>query len=105
MLHHLDRHSRPATCAILCRDNTVSVCQRPVGSFINGEGDHWPRQHLSLYCWLKVLWNPAFDVDAAVEGYCRNMFGPATAAEVRELVHMQIDGWEKSRWPGGKLSA
>ena len=74
-----------------------------VGSFINGVGDHWPRQHVSLYCWMKLLWNPDFDVDAAIDEYCRRMFGPA-ARPMRELVALQLDGWEKSRWPGGRLS-
>jgi hypothetical protein len=74
-----------------------------VGSFINGVGDHWPRQHIDLYCWMKVLWNPDFDVDAAVDEYCRRMYGPA-ANTMRELIALQTDGWEKSRWPGGRLS-
>lgn len=75
-----------------------------VGSFINGVTDHWPRQHLSLYCWMKVLWNPDFDVDAAIDEYCRRLYGPA-AGTMRQLVRLQTDGWEKSRWPGGCLSA
>jgi hypothetical protein len=74
-----------------------------IGSFINGTEDHWPRQHISLYCWMKCLWNPDYDVDAAVDEFCKRMFGPA-ARTMRELVGMQIDGWEKSRWPGGRFS-
>lgn len=77
---------------------------KTVGTFINGVHDHWPRQHLSLYCWLKLLWNPEFNVDAAIEEYCKRMHGPA-AQTVRELVALQIDQWEKSRWPGGRMSA
>jgi hypothetical protein len=74
-----------------------------VGSFINGVKDHWPRQHISLYIWLKVLWNPDFDVDAAISEYCRRMYGPA-AKTMHKLIKMQIDGWEKSRWQNGKFS-
>jgi len=74
-----------------------------VGTFINGVKDHWPRQHISLYCWMKCLWNPDYDVDAATDAFCERMFGPA-AKTMRELVGMQIDGWEKSRWPGGRFS-
>jgi len=77
---------------------------RTVGTFINGVTDHWPRQHLSLYCWMKVLWNPEFDVDAAIDEYCKRMYGPA-AKTMRELVQLQIDGWENKRLPGGRLSA
>jgi hypothetical protein len=76
---------------------------KTVGTFINGTGNHWPRQHISLYCWLKVLWNPDFDVDAAVDEFCARMFGPA-AGTMRELLGMQISGWENSRWPGGRFS-
>jgi len=76
---------------------------KTVGTFINGTTDHWTRQHISLYCWMKCLWNPEFDVDAAIDEFCMRMFGPA-AATMRELVGMQIDGWEKSVWPGGRLS-
>ena len=67
-----------------------------------GTTDHWPRQHISLYCWLKVLWNPAFDMDAAIEEYVRRMYGPA-ADPMRELVKMQTEGWEKARLPGGRF--
>ena len=74
-----------------------------VGSFINGEGDHWPRHHVSLYCWMKLLWNPDFDVDAAIAEHCRRMYGPA-AGTMRQLLALEIDGWEKSRWPDALLS-
>lgn len=77
--------------------------RKTVGSFINGINNHWPRQHLSLYVWLKVLWNPELDVDAVIDEYCRRMYGPA-AATMRQLVSGLIDGWEKSRWPDGAFS-
>jgi len=77
---------------------------KTTGSFVNGVANHWPRQHISLYVWLKVLWNPDFNVDFAIDEYCRRMYGPA-AGTMRELARMQIDGWENSRWPGGVFSA
>ncbi|MBI3464698.1 MAG: hypothetical protein HY000_16830 [Planctomycetes bacterium] len=43
------------------------------------------------------------DVDAAVREYCRHTYGPA-AGTMLELVTLEIDGWEKSRWPDGVLS-
>ena len=76
---------------------------KTVGSFINGDGDHWPRMNVSLYVWMKALWNPDFDVDAVLDACCRRLYGPA-AGTMRELVRMQCDGWEKSRWPGGRLT-
>lgn len=76
---------------------------KTIGTFINGDFNHWPRQHLSLYCWLKVLWNPEFDVDAATDEFCRRLFGPS-AATMREVVRLQTDGWQQSRWPGERFS-
>jgi len=76
---------------------------KTVGTFINGVKDHWPRQHLSLYVWLKVLWNPDIDVDAVIDGYCRRMYGPA-AGTMKQLVGLLIDGWEKSNWSTPVLS-
>ncbi len=76
---------------------------KTIGSFINGEFNHWPRQHISLYTWLKCLWNPAFNVDAAADAFCARLFGPA-AASMRELVGLQISCWEDSRWPDGRMS-
>lgn len=75
-----------------------------VGSFINGENNHWPRSNFSLYCWLKLLWNPAFDVDAAADEACKRLFGEA-AVPMRELWRLQADRWENSRFSGGTLAA
>ena len=76
---------------------------KTVGSFINGERNHWPRQHVSLYVWLKTLWNPEFDADVAIEGFVTRMYGPA-AKPMREVIGMQIKGWEDSRWPNAAFS-
>lgn len=77
---------------------------RIVGSFINGEGNHWPRLNFSLYCWMKLLWNPEFDVDAAADEACKRLFGPA-AEPMRELWRLQAERWENSRFPDGVLTA
>jgi hypothetical protein len=86
------------------RDFYRSNRDKTVGTFINGTTDHWQRQHLSLYCWMKCLWNPDFDVDAAIDEYCTRMYGPA-AKTMRQLVQLQIEGWEKGKLPGGRLSS
>ena len=85
------------------RDHYRANRLKTVGSFINGGRDHWPRQGVSLYAWMKCLWNPDFQVAFAIDEYCRRMYGPA-AGTMRKLIAMQIDGWEKSRWPDAKLS-
>jgi hypothetical protein len=77
--------------------------EKTIGTFINGETDHWHRHHLALYCWQRAMWNPEFNVDAAIEEYCTRMYGPA-AATMRELVKNQIEAWEDSRWSGGRIS-
>jgi hypothetical protein len=77
---------------------------KTVGTFINGETDHWPRQNISLYCWMKTLWDPDFDVEAATDEFCRRMFGPA-AGTMRQLVTLQTTGWEEGRFTTGRLSA
>lgn len=51
-----------------------------------------------------MLWNPKFDVDAAVDEFARRMYGPA-AAPMLSLVKEAAHGWEDSRWPKGKLTS
>ena len=97
------------TKAVFCYPHAIQKYYRDmrdatVGSFINGQTDHWPRQHLTLYCWMKLLWNPDFNVDAAVDEYCRRMYGPASQT-MRQLVQIQMDGWEKVEWPRARLTA
>ncbi len=76
---------------------------KTVGSFINGNANHWPRFHPTHYCWLKSLWNPAFDVDGALDEYCQRMYAEA-AANVREVLRIMITGWEETDWPGTSFS-
>lgn len=62
------------------------------GAFVNGEpggaqnlkGGEYSRIHLTLYCWFRLMWNPGFDVDAAMNEYITLMYGPA-AAPVRKI--------------------
>jgi hypothetical protein len=99
-----DRTQAPYQYPHVLRAYYQSNRDKTVGTFINGGyPDEWPRFHISLYCWLKLLWNPDFDVDAAIDQYCRRMYGPA-ADTVRRIVQLELDGWEKSRWPEGRLS-
>lgn len=74
-----------------------------VGTFINGTKDHWPRHHISLYAWHKLMWNPDYDVNAGLAAYTKRMYGPA-AGIMRELVYILIDGWQDSRWVDGVLT-
>jgi len=74
-----------------------------IGTFINGTSDHWPRQHISQVIWMKSMWNPHFSVEAVLSNFCQRMFGPASST-MRQLVDLQIKGWEDSRWKEATLS-
>jgi hypothetical protein len=56
---------------------------RMFGADFDGLTHHWASQGLNYYVLAKLLWNPAADVAALVDDYCRAGFGPA-AAEVRQ---------------------
>ncbi len=94
-----DRTRAPYQYPHVVNDYYTRNRETTVGSFINGTGNHWPRFHFTLYCWMKSLWDPAFDVDAAMREYTRRMYGDA-AETVHEILRLQTRGWEESRWKG-----
>ena len=69
------------------------------GSFLNGGSSisEWSTSALTLYCWMKILWNPDVDVDAMIQTYCNRMFGKA-AGTMNELYQLMCDRWEKTEW-------
>lgn len=69
------------------------------GSFLNGHDSlaQWSVAAPTLYCWLKILWNPDVDINAIFDQFCQRMFGPA-AGDMRELIQLMSDRWEKSNW-------
>lgn len=69
-----------------------------VGSFLNGNTIlDWSKTAPTLYCYMKVLWNPEVDVDAILDVMCDRMFGKASGA-ARELLQLMSDRWEKGPW-------
>lgn len=75
------------------------------GTFINGDfNSEWMRFQVTLYQWMRLLWNPDFNVQASLDEFAKRMFGPA-AETVRKIMDLQIKGWEDSRWPKGVLTA
>ena len=69
------------------------------GSFINGGNvSEWSRCAPSMYCWMKVLWNPEIDIDVTLDEMCRRMFGPA-AEPTRTLLQLMIERYEHAKWP------
>lgn len=70
-----------------------------VGSFLNGGNvAEWSRCAPTMYCWMKVLWNPEIDVDAVLGEMCRRMFGQATEP-THALLQLMINRYEQAPWP------
>lgn len=74
-----------------------------VGSFINGVGGEWIRFNATMYCWVKLLWNPDYDVDAMMEVYSKRMFGKAEPV-ILELLKLQCKVWESNIWNKDDIS-
>lgn len=69
------------------------------GSFLNGGRSlsEWSTTAPTLYCWLKILWNPDVDVDAIMDRMCTRLFGKA-AGTSRQLLQLMCNRWEKAGW-------
>lgn len=62
-----------------------------------GRDGMWKSQAPTYYCWLRLLWNPDFNVDAALKEYVDLMFGPARRPMGRILASL-MDRWESTIW-------
>ena len=71
------------------------------GSFICG-GATDARLALSMYVWLRCLWNPDVDIEAIYDEFARRMFG-AGAHPMRKLIALQEECWERG-WDGEACS-
>ncbi len=80
----------------LIRDHYSRMREVTAGSFVNTSGDA-TRFSLSVYVWMRSLWNPDVDVDAIYDGFARRMFG-AAAKPMRRLIALQEAGWARE-WP------
>lgn len=83
-----------------CRQHREDVA----GTFINGgagppglPGGYWAFQHPTVYCWFRLMWDPDFNVDDALDEYVELMYGPAGEPMGRVLQHL-CERWEKVRW-------
>ena len=80
----------------LIRDHYARMRDVTAGSFVNTSGDK-VRFSLSVYVWMRCLWNPNVDVEAIYDEFARRMFGPA-AKPMRQLIALQEEGWNRE-WP------
>lgn len=62
-----------------------------------GNDGMWKSQTPTYYCWMRLLWNPNFDVDAALKEYVDLMYGPAKEPMGKILASL-TDRWEKTIW-------
>ena len=66
------------------------------GSFINGGNvKEWSNAAPTMYCWMKILWNPELNINATLEEMCKRMFGEA-AEPAHELLKLMIDRYENA---------
>ena len=63
------------------------------GAYVCGSAAD-PRTALSVYVWMKCLWNPGFDVERVYDEFARRMFGPA-AEPMRALIALQEECWNR----------
>ena len=63
------------------------------GAYVCGSAAD-PRTALSVYVWMKCLWNPDFDIERVYDGFARRMFGPA-AEPMRALIALQEECWNR----------
>ncbi len=80
----------------LIRDHYARMRDVTAGTFVNTSGDK-VRFSLSVYVWMRCLWNPDVDVNAIYDGFARRMFG-AAAKPMRRLIELQEEGWNRE-WP------
>lgn len=63
------------------------------GSYICGSEED-PRMALSLYVWMRCLWNPDVNVEAIYDEFAFRTFGPA-AVPMRRLIALQEACWNR----------
>jgi hypothetical protein len=57
----------------------------------------WMSQTPTFYCWFRLMWNPDFNVDAALTEYVSLTYGPASGPKGKILASL-TDRWEQTRW-------
>jgi hypothetical protein len=62
-----------------------------------GRDGLWKSQAPTYYCWFRLLWNPDFNVDAALKEYVDLMFGTAKKP-MGKILGSLTDRWEKTVW-------
>ena len=64
------------------------------GAFVESETDRWFNNQLNYYIYSRVCWNNDADVEALLDGYFSDMFGPASG-RMAEVFRRLEDWWIK----------
>ena len=97
-----ERTSAPYLFGKTIRRHCAAMAETSCGAFVCG-GDEDPSLTLSMYVWLRCLWNPDVDVEAIYDGFARRMFGPAERP-MRAFIALQEDCWNRP-WPDESCTA
>ncbi len=62
-----------------------------------GKDGLWKSQAPTYYCWMRLLWNPDFDVDAALKEYVELMYSSAREP-MGKILSSLTDRWERIQW-------
>ena len=79
-------------------DGIIGTITEPAGSGepakYGGDYTGWMRENLTTYLFFKSLWKADIDVDVIVDGYCRDLYGPAAEPMKKFFVKME-QIWKK----------
>jgi len=97
-------HAMPAVFVKrLSRDLKHCYQTGMIGADYDSIVHHWATQGLNYYVLAKLLWDPSQDVEAIVQDYCKNGFGPA-AGTIREYFAALEEHTDKVATRMGELS-
>lgn len=73
--------------------NTVKPWLSRDGLFFDASGLRW-QYYYSYYPVYRAMWNPDFDVDAALDEHWEKLYGPKAGAKLKEFYKILVDRWE-----------
>lgn len=73
----------------LAADFSKLAPNRMIGTDLDSCLHHWATQGLNYYVMARLLWNPALDIDALLDDYCRSGFGNGADAVKRYFLRLE----------------
>ena len=85
------------------RDYYQAVKGLSAGTYINGlHLGEWTNTGPTMYLWMRLLWNPNLDVDAALDEMCKRLYGKA-GVTAREFLRLQCALWQDGSWKNRRV--